>query len=104
MMPVQNISEHYFDIFETGSIPFVVDNVLTQSFNGEPWHWTISLIVIMFLTYMKTEDFFVTSLPAIVILIVMVGLGKVSGGAILPLAFVFILAFTSFFIGIFKSK
>lgn len=103
-MPVENITEHYNKILDNASILEAADDALTETFFGEPWHWSIGLLVTMVLIYMKTEDLTVTSLPGMVVLIALVYFGKVTTVAMMPLAFIGVLAFAAFFYGILKES
>ena len=103
-MPVENITEHYNTLLDNASIIKAVDDALTDTFFGQPWHWSIGLLVTMVLIYMKTEDLTVTSLPGMVVLITLVYFGKVSTAAMMPLAFIGVLAFGAFFYGILKER
>ena len=93
-------------MFDNASIVTAVDGALTETFWGEPWHWTLGVFVTMTIIYMKTEDAFVTSLPGIVVLLTLLhpAFGKIASQAILPFAMIFMLAFASFFYGILKKK
>lgn len=103
-MAVDNVTIYYNLLFDNASVVTAVDGALTAAFWGEPWHWTIATFVTMVLIYMKTEDAFVTSLPGIVVLITLISFEKITAQAMMPFAFIFMLAFASFFYGILKKK
>jgi hypothetical protein len=103
-MPVENITVWYDVLITNASLVTAVDGALTETFWGEPWHWTLGTFVTMVLIYMKTEDAFVTSLPGIIVLITLITYGKITTQAMLPFSMIFMLAFASFFYGILKKR
>lgn len=103
-MPVDNVTIYYDILITNASIITAVDDSLTAIFFDQPWHWTIGAFVTMALIYMKTEDLFVTSLPGMTLVMVLIIYGKVTTSALLPLSLIGIFSFAAFFYTILKDR